>query len=252
MSWLDSTLDRRIGGNLLRRPRRASLRRSAVRYAEHGWDVVPGAWLTGGRFTCGRPACPIVGCHPAFPDWESSATCDPAAVRSLWARRAHAVLLATGRSFDVLEVPATLGRQAISGLSPTVVGGPVAVEPGGRWMFLVRPGGGLAPSLAGRPDVVLHGPGSWVPAPPTRQPCGVVRWRVDPRAVGFHLADANLVQSLIAACLPPVDPRTTPPAPGPGPTAGPPAPGRNRGGNAAGHFARGGRARTRRPGHRVA
>ena len=35
---------------------RISLRRAAVRYADHRWDVLPGAWLEGSRFACGRPA----------------------------------------------------------------------------------------------------------------------------------------------------------------------------------------------------
>ena len=35
---------------------RVQLRRQALNYAGHGWDVMPGAYLTGDRFSCG-PGC---------------------------------------------------------------------------------------------------------------------------------------------------------------------------------------------------
>ena len=45
-------------GTLLSRRR---LRRAAVRFAEHGWDVVPGAYLTADRYHCG-PGCTTMAC----------------------------------------------------------------------------------------------------------------------------------------------------------------------------------------------
>src|SRR5689334_8293762 len=90
---------------------RSRLRRHALRYAAHGWAVTPGAWLTGHRFACGRPGCPIMMCHPALESWEDNATTDPGLVHRWWRHRPHSVLLATGRRFDVLEVPASLGLQ---------------------------------------------------------------------------------------------------------------------------------------------
>ncbi|HEY0697462.1 MAG TPA: DNA primase, partial [Micromonospora sp.] len=49
---------------------RARLRRVAMRYAGHGWDVTPGACLARDRFVCGRAGCPTTGCHPALEDWQ--------------------------------------------------------------------------------------------------------------------------------------------------------------------------------------
>jgi hypothetical protein len=180
---------------------RSRLRRAAVRFAGHGWDVVPGAVLMGDRFRCGETGCPTVACHPARARWEGTALRDPVAAAACWARLPHAILLATGRAFDVLEVPALLGTSAVDGDEPR---GPVAVTATGRWMFLVRPGAALRRELARRPDVVLHGEGSWVPAPPTQTLEGRVRWLVDPEVVTWQLPDpwtvqAGLVAGLLAA-----------------------------------------------------
>ncbi|WP_203717815.1 bifunctional DNA primase/polymerase [Asanoa siamensis] len=185
---------------------RVALRRSAVRYADHQWKVVPGAWLEGGRFACERPGCPTSTCHPAVEGWERGASADPSTVERWWQRRAHAVLLATGHAFDVLEVPNSLGGRVLAAarLHAGVLGpgrlqvrGPVAATPLGRWMFLVRPGDPLRPELENSLDVVRHGTGSWVPAPPTRLPQGAVRWVVPPEEVAWSLPDSYAVQRMI-------------------------------------------------------
>jgi hypothetical protein len=173
------------------------LRRAAVRFAEHNWDVVPGAVRQGDRFRC-EHGCPTVACHPDQERWEQALIRDPTEAAQWWADRSRAVLLATGRAFDVLEVPAFLGictaRERIDG--------PVAVTGAGRWMFLVRPGAALRRELAQRPDVVLHGPGSWIPAPPTHPLDGPVRWLVDPEEVGWRLPEPRAVQASLTAAQP--------------------------------------------------
>ncbi len=185
---------------------RISLRRAAVRYADHRWDVLPGAWLEGSRFACGRPGCPTTSCHPALDRWEQAANADPARVGAWWRRHPHAVLLATGREFDALEVPTHLGRKVLlaAGTHAGVVGpgrlqvrGPVAATPTGRRMFLVRPGDPLLPELDNSLDVVRHGAGSWLPAPPSRMPEGRVRWIVSPDEVSWRLPDSYALQRLL-------------------------------------------------------
>jgi hypothetical protein len=186
------------------------LRRAALGYSEHGWDVTPGACLAGARFTCGRPGCPTTGCHPALEHWEDAATTDPRRIASWWRTRPYTVLLATGRAFDVLEVPAHLGLRALGlarlhghvlGPARLRVSGPVAMTPTGRWMFLVRPGDPLRPELDCQLDVVRHGPGSWIPAPPTRMPEGTVQWAVNPAEVRWQLPDSYAVQALLVDAL---------------------------------------------------
>ncbi|GAB3157160.1 bifunctional DNA primase/polymerase [Micromonospora sonneratiae] len=200
---------------------RARLRRIAVRYAEHGWEVVPGACLTGRRFVCDRDGCRTRACHPALASWEKAASADPAMVTAWWQHQPHSLLLATGRAFDVLEMPAYLGRRVLdAGMriphrsrGGTQVGrsyGPVAVTPAGRWMFLVRPGDPLRPELDQCYYVVRHGLGSWIPAPPTRLPEGPVRWVVSPELVQWRLPDSYATQHLLVDTLRSMSPANSP------------------------------------------
>ncbi|MEU7961527.1 MULTISPECIES: bifunctional DNA primase/polymerase [Micromonospora] len=184
---------------------RVRLRRIAVRYAVHGWEVTPGACLARSRFVCGRAGCPTVGCHPALENWERGASTDPARVATWWRSRPHGVLLPTGRAFDVLEVSAHLGRRLLDAVPGHPAGpgvrGPVVVTPTGRWMFLVRPGDPLRPELEHCFHVVRHGTGSWIPAPPTRLPEGPVRWAVAPEQARWRLPDSYLLQNTLIETL---------------------------------------------------
>jgi hypothetical protein len=183
------------------RLRRSALRRAALRYAAHGWDVVPGACDLGRRFDCGRPACNTVACHPAVEDWESVATSSTASIAQWWRDLPYTVLLATGRSFDVIDVPESLGRLAMHGRPEVELRGPLAVGTDRRWMFLVRPGHGLRPELLGRTGIVLHGYGSWVPAPPSPQGGGRVAWKIPPGDPSYRLGDPYVVQLMLARAL---------------------------------------------------
>ncbi|MFC3988558.1 bifunctional DNA primase/polymerase [Actinoplanes siamensis] len=196
--------------SLLDRLGRVRLRRAAQTYAGRGWPVAPGAFPTGARFDCGRPGCPVTGCHPAVDSVAESASTDPGQVAGWWRRRPHNVLLTTGAAFDVLEVPAMLGRPVAD--QDAGRSGPVAVTAAGRWMFLVRPGCPLRAELDMRLDVVRHGTGSWIPAPPSRMAEGPVRWVVTPGQVDWSLPDPEQVQERLAAAArraprPPVVPR---------------------------------------------
>ena len=195
---------------LLDRLDRVRLRQAALRYAAHGWMVTPGARLAGHRFTCGRPGCPIMTCHPALESWADTADTDPERIAAWWRHHPYAVLLATGWRFDAIEVPRALGLRVLgtSRLHTGALGaeradacGPVAVTAAGRWMFLVRPGAPLRPELAQRLDIVRHGRGSWIPAPPSRMPEGPVRWAVAPDRTQWGLPEADTVQTLLVDAL---------------------------------------------------
>lgn len=181
---------------------RLRLRRAALRLADHGWSITPGACLRADRFDCGRPGCPTTACHPALESWEAAASRDPARITQWWRYAPHSVLLPTGDAFDVLEIGAPLGALALA--SPHWSGprrGPVATTPTGRWMFMVQPGEPLCDRLAGELSVVRHGRGSWVPAPPTRLVGGRVRWTVPPQEVRWRLPTGEQVQRLLLDAL---------------------------------------------------
>jgi len=189
---------------------RLRLRRSALRYASRGWAVIPGAYLSGDRFACGQPGCPITGGHPAIESFPDDASADPAQVASWWRRHPYTVLLATGGKFDALEVPAVVGLRVLGAvrLHADVLGpergdvrGPVLVTPAGRWHFLVRPGADLRPELAEDPDILRHTRGSWIPAAPSRTPQGPIRWAVSPDQTRWHLPDPAAVQAMLLDAL---------------------------------------------------
>jgi hypothetical protein len=128
-------------------------------------------------------------------DWDVLAA---GAASSLLRRGRDGVLLATGRSFDVIEVGARLGHTAHTLLRYRDSGCPTAVTPAGRWLFFVRTGTVLPAALAGRPDVIRHSAASAVPAPPSRYRRGEVRWVVPPDRTRWAPGDPADVQRALA------------------------------------------------------
>ncbi|NBM15200.1 bifunctional DNA primase/polymerase [Streptomyces sp. GC420] len=167
-----------------------------------GWDVVPGARVTGhgpaaggGRGTgrsgavcsCGAADCRAPGAHPlAFAaEVPAGATLDE--VTEAWAEvPGAAVMLPVGRAFDVIEVTEAAGRRALVRLERMGVPlGPVALTPSGRVQFFVAPGACASlPQLLyrmGWDDTGLDlrglGPGTHITAPPSDLAgLGPVRW----------------------------------------------------------------------------
>lgn len=145
-----------------------------------------------------------MACHPALESWEDSATVLANTVHEWWRSHPHTVLLATGHSFDALEVPAALGLRVLgtARLFPRADAlGPVAATAAGRWMFLVRPGAPLRSELDQRLDIIRHGVGSWIPAAPSRLLEGPVRWAVRPEQCAWRLPNAAVVQAMLADAL---------------------------------------------------
>jgi Bifunctional DNA primase/polymerase, N-terminal len=172
---------------------RAELKISAIELAEHGWPVLPGTYRQAGRWT-GGPQADQGGPTPVLPDGAAGATLDRDAIENWWSARPYSVLLATGFTVDLIEVSALVGRRVCGTLREAEQVIPVAATATGRWWFAVRAGEALRPELASRPDVVLHGRGSWVAAPPSEGPQGVVHWRVPPSACGWRLPDPYHLQ----------------------------------------------------------
>lgn len=184
-----------------RRRRRAS---SATALAEYtglwGWAVVPGARAVRavGRRTecsCGAAVCPAPGAHPLDASMEvpAGATLDEAG--EAWSRvPGAAMLLPTGRRFDVIEVGEAVGRHALVRLERMGLPlGPVALAPHGRMWFFVAPGAAAElPELLyrmgwddARLDLRGLGEGEHVTAPPSDLGgLGPVRWLRPPTLEG--------------------------------------------------------------------
>lgn len=193
------------------------LPRTAVRYAEERhWDVVPGTWLEdvegGPRCSCRVPGCPAPGAHPASADWPGRASGSPVVVRRMWAAEPRAsILLPTGRTFDAIDVPEVAGCLALARMERMDLPlGPVMCTPARRLVFLVLPGAAAkVPDLLRRQgwlpaalDLIVHGDGDWVAAPPTRMGgAGSVQWARRPTEENRWLPDAgDLISPLAYAC----------------------------------------------------
>jgi hypothetical protein len=243
----DATRARRGGQGVVEAVQRARRRRAdervalaASRYAAMGWPVCLGAQPRAPRSrdrrprhrqpsqrlppqaaparacSCDRIGCPAPGAHPLSPVWKLQATADVAIVGHWWRERPHAnILLVTGRSFDVLDVPRRAGLLALrrlnrSGISP----GPVAISASERALFFVatRAAQGdddewwschldcepeVLPAVAG---LRWHCRGSYVVAPPSRLSNGLAaRWIAAPGT--RPLPDAlRLLEILADAC----------------------------------------------------
>ncbi|MDJ1132543.1 bifunctional DNA primase/polymerase [Streptomyces iconiensis] len=156
-----------------------------------GWDVVPGARAarSGSRAecSCGASACPAPGAHPLDASLEVPAGSTLAEAADAWSCvPGAALLLPTGRAFDVIEVTETAGRCALVRLERMGVPlGPVAATPHGRTWFLVAPGAAAElPELLYRMgwddadlDLCGRGEGEHITAPPSDlSGLGPVRW----------------------------------------------------------------------------
>jgi Bifunctional DNA primase/polymerase, N-terminal len=222
---MTTTMPRRSRG---RRRAAGKMAAAAAGYAAMGWPVCAGAHPPGRPqrgagatrgCSCDRMGCPAPGAHPMSPAWQVEATADAVVAEALWAARPDAnVILATGRVFDVLDVPAPMGLAAMalmaqSGVQP----GPVALSAGDRALFFVLTRG--APDdeqewwscrLDCEPETVSevsalrwHCRDSYVLAPPSRFAAsgsvGTARWLREP---GSHpLPDGlRLLEFLADAC----------------------------------------------------
>ena len=199
---------------------------AAVRYAEERhWEVAPGTWLIedddAPHCSCGDRSCPAPGTHPSTRDWARKASSGPGVVRRWWTDSPHAsILLPTGRTFDAIDVPEIAGCLALARMERMGLQlGPVLAVPGDarggagsgrRLLFLVLPGS--LPKLPdmlrrlgwgpGRLDLIGHGEGDWIIAPPTRVGTfGFAQWAREPTTLNRWLPEATeLINPIAYAC----------------------------------------------------
>ena len=204
---------------------------AAIRYAVLGWPVCVGAFPPvqvqhsgeQHRFSerqracsCDRVGCPAPGAHPVSPAWQNMASTDPETIARWWLAMPQAnVILATGRVFDVLDVPGSVGMTALARMQKSGVRpGPVAISTGNRAHFFVRSRGAPADEnewwschLDCEPEEVAdvtglrwHCRDSYVVAPPSRSGNSpVARWLHDPAS--HELPDGvRLLEVLADVC----------------------------------------------------
>ncbi|MDR7301711.1 bifunctional DNA primase/polymerase [Haloactinomyces albus] len=179
---------------------RIELRAQAIGLASRGWPVLPGTFPTDSGWA-GRSGFETDGPVPVHNDWQERLGTNPDQVASWWSGRPYSLLVATGSVVEAVEVDAGLGRSAATALRAVGMPVPIVATPAGRWYFLARGEPRLCAELAAHPEVHLHGPGSWIPLPPTPFHQGVVHWRVQPQVCGWQLPEFDLVQDALYAGL---------------------------------------------------
>jgi hypothetical protein len=185
-------------------------------YAALGWISVAGASApaAGDRAcSCDRMGCPNPGAHPVNAAWQRMASVDEEDLRRWWTERPDAnVILPTGRTFDVFDVPARTGMLGLAAmLAEGVPVGPVAAIGHDRYLFFVATRGNpededewwschldCSPtSVADNPGIRWHCRDSYVVAPPSILPGGrEVTWIRPPD--GSELPDPLRILELLA------------------------------------------------------
>lgn len=174
---------------------------TSVRRSEDGWSC-----------SCGVAHCPVPGIHPAQRDWQKRISGQPSKAHEWWAASPDAaVLLPTGRTFDVLEVCEAAGCLGLARLERAGANvGPVAATPNRRMYFFILPnartkmakllttlGWGRSPL-----DLACRGVGEYIIAPPSRMGAlGHAQWVRRPSETNRWLPDVEEVLAPLAyAC----------------------------------------------------
>jgi hypothetical protein len=172
------------------------LRDAALGYASRGIPVLPLHYplpqhtglqpvsgdqppAVGTGCSCRDPGCAQLGKHPQgslVPHGVKDATTNRARILAWWTRHPQANIgLATGHTFDVLDVDGPAGAHAIRTLAAThglVSSGPLVRTGGGGWHYYLRPTGLGNVRPAGLAHVDWRGRGGYVVAPPSRHASG--------------------------------------------------------------------------------
>jgi Bifunctional DNA primase/polymerase, N-terminal len=133
----------------------------------------------GSGCSCRDLACAQVGKHPLgalVPHGVKDATCNRARILAWWTRHPQANIgLATGHTFDVLDIDGLEGAYAIRTLAAEhglESSGPLVRTGGGGWHFYLAPTGLGNVRPAGLAQVDWRGRGGYVVAPPSRHASG--------------------------------------------------------------------------------
>jgi len=137
---------------------------AAVAYVKAGWPVLPLRGPSYEQFVCNR--------GPS----------DGASARLWWSDQPYGIGCRTGLLFDVIQVPASLGRPLMTVLKELNTVLVIEVDALAAWWFFVSPGSPVIGDFPRECQVRMLAAGGWVALPPT--PCrgGPTSWVAAPPA----------------------------------------------------------------------
>lgn len=156
-----------------------------MRYADHGWPVIPLHTPTAVGCSCSRPTdCGSPGKHPRTEHGLRDATIDPLEVRSWWNRWPEAnVGIATGPASGllVLDVDLPDGPDSLAQIEARYGRLPSTCEQrtgsGGRQLLFAHPAQPIGNRTGALPGIDVRGDGGYVVVPPSRHASGErYRW----------------------------------------------------------------------------
>lgn len=167
-------------------PDAARLVEAALRYAGHGWPVVPLHTPRGTGCSCRHDDCGSKGKHPRTPRGLHDASTDLDQIASWWRRWPEANLgIVTGAAsslvvldIDLPEGPATLARlEAEHGPLPATC--EQRTGSGGRQLLFAHPGHPVGNRTGVLPGIDFRGDGGYIVVPPSKHASGArYRWTV--------------------------------------------------------------------------
>ncbi len=147
---------------------------AALRYAEHGWAVIPVHHPHGGGCSCGRGGCTSVGKHPRTSSGLNDATRDPGAISRWWTRWPNAnIAVATGPASGllVLDIDLPTGPASLDELTGRHGALPDTCAQrtgsGGRQLLFAHPDAELGNRAGVVPGIDVRAGGGYIVVPPS-------------------------------------------------------------------------------------
>ena len=171
----------------------------ALRYAAHGWPVVPLHTPQASGCSCHARDCGSAGKHPRTVRGLRDASTDPDRIRTWWARWPNANLgVATGESsglmvldVDLPDGPVSLDR-LVADHGPLPATCEQRTGSGGRQLLFAHPGQPVSNRARLLPGIDVRGDGGYIVVPPSTHACGHrYQWtaRIPPAAPPGWLLD---------------------------------------------------------------
>lgn len=164
----------------------AAMRQAALRYARHGWPVLPGSFRAWPDETIANRL--LVA--PKYVDGPPIASLDRVQIARWWSCTPYPVLVPTGELFDAFDVSLPTATRAARLLEQKQIRTPMLALPDDTVRLLVSPDTSARHTLAHSGAIRLLTMGDWTPVPPLVVSGAQLRWIISPEETDWIVADS--------------------------------------------------------------